>query len=222
MRTRSPTGWPGIARIGAGTASHHCARSPARSAPVTSWISCAWAARRHGGPCMIADCRRWSRTHGASILRTVWDTRLALAAIADRIGGRYAGDLDAGHGEQVVTTREMLDEGLLTSIGQANWAIRATAPVEGVETDLPLDPWCLGAWLADGNANEGAITSDPSNGDLDHVIRRFEDAGFEVRRRKKRDQHRNHRTVLHPPRHGRARRQTYPRGVLPRLCRTTT
>ena len=123
-------------------------------------------------------------THGANILRTVWDTRRALAAIAERIGSRYAGDPEAGHGEQVVTTREMLDEGLLTSIGQAKWAIRATAPVEGVETDLPLDPWCLGAWLADGNAISGEITSDPSNGDLDHVIRRFEDAGFEVRRRK--------------------------------------
>ena len=47
--------------------------------------------------------------------------------------------------------------------------------------DLPLDPWCLGAWLADGTVQCGRITSDPTNGDLDHVRRRFKEADFEVR-----------------------------------------
>ena len=38
-----------------------------------------------------------------------------------------------------------------------------------------------GAWLADGTVQCGRITSDPTNGDLDHVRRRFKEADFEVR-----------------------------------------
>lgn len=140
---------------------------------------------RDGAKKAIGDCGLpfVEPTHGATILRNVWNTRRALAALADRIGARYGEDPEAGHGEQVVTTREMLDEGVTIGHGEARWAIRAAAPVEGAETNLPLDPWCLGAWLADGSRDSGEITSDPTNGDLDHVVRRFENAGFEVRRR---------------------------------------
>lgn len=109
-----------------------------------------------------------------------WPARRALELIADRIGWRYRDEPGAGHGEQVVTTREMLNEGLLADGGQANWAIRATAPVRGTHADLPLDPWVLGAWLADGSAVNGQFASDPSNGDLDYLRNRLTAAGFEV------------------------------------------
>ncbi|KAA8826982.1 Hint domain-containing protein [Bifidobacterium myosotis] len=107
----------------------------------------------------------------------------ALEALAERLEWRYrdegAANTQAGsHVEQVITTREMLHEGLLADGGQANWAIRAPKPMEGVETDLPVDPWCLGAWLADGSTGTGQITSDPNNGDLDHARGRFEKAGY--------------------------------------------
>ncbi|MBT1164834.1 hypothetical protein [Bifidobacterium felsineum] len=111
-----------------------------------------------------------------------WPARRALQLIADRIGWRYVDDPDAGHGEQVVTTRDMLNEGLLAYGKQANWAIRVTKPVEGEHMSLPLDPWVLGAWLADGSATSGGFASDPNNGDLDHAIRRFEAAGFPCHR----------------------------------------
>lgn len=114
--------------------------------------------------------------------RKAWPAPLALAGLADRIGWRYADDPGAGHGEQTVTTREMLDEGLLAAGGQANWAIRAASPIEGIHMDLPIDPWVLGAWLADGSKNSGGFSSDPSNGDLEYAIRRFEKAGFHCTR----------------------------------------
>lgn len=115
-------------------------------------------------------------------MRVAWPAPLALARLADRIGWRYRDEPGAGHGEQTVTTREMLDEGLLADGGQANWAIRATAPVQGVRTDLPIDPWVLGAWLADGSKTGGEFASDPSNGDLDHLENRLRTAGYEVTR----------------------------------------
>lgn len=115
------------------------------------------------------------------ILTSVWYARDMLEGIARRIMWRYAEDGREHYGAQVVTTREMLETGLTVANGTANWAIRRTQPVEGRRMDLPLDPWCLGAWLADGSKNGGQITSDPSNGDLDHVRERFGRAGFEVR-----------------------------------------
>lgn len=109
-----------------------------------------------------------------------WHAPDALRAWADRLMWRYHDDPGARHGEQVVTTRIMLDEGLTTTEGQANWAILKPEPLEGKPLDLPLDPWCLGAWLADGARRAGEIASDPSNGDLDHARRRFEQAGFKT------------------------------------------
>lgn len=113
----------------------------------------------------------------------VYPASIAFENLAVRLEWRYRDEGIArtqanNHVEQVVTTREMLDGGLLADGGQANWAIRATAPVQGVHMDLPIDPWVLGAWLADGSKTGGGFASDPSNGDLDYAMGRFERAGF--------------------------------------------
>lgn len=109
----------------------------------------------------------------------------AFEDLAARLEWRYRDDGIArtqanNHVEQVVTTREMLDEGLLAKGGQANWAIRAADPIEGTHTDLPIDPWVLGAWLADGSKNSGEFSSDHTNGDLDHLRTRLQEAGYET------------------------------------------
>ena len=59
-----------------------------------------------------------------------------------RRGGRY----------RVVSTREMLDSGLLRSGSMKLWRykIPRCQPVEYPERDLPIDPYILGAWLGDG------------------------------------------------------------------------
>lgn len=111
-----------------------------------------------------------------------WPARAAILAFADRIMWRYREEPGAGHGEQTVTTREMISEGLLADGGQANWSILKPEPIEGEHKDLPLDPWVLGAWLADGSKTGGQFASDPNNGDLDYVEERLHRAGFETHR----------------------------------------
>lgn len=111
----------------------------------------------------------------------VWNAREALLACAQRILWRYNEDDRPHYGEQVATTVEMLQAGLIAPGGQANWAIRTTKPIQGKHnTHLPVDPWCLGAWLADGSKSNGTITSNPRNGDLDYVRIRFTQAGYQT------------------------------------------
>ena len=114
------------------------------------------------------------------ILTSVWRAADMLEGIARRIMWRYDEDGTEHYDAQIATTREMLEAGLTVNNGHANWAIPRPKPVEGVHMDLPLDPWCLGAWLADGSKTDGSFFSDPTNGDLDHVRRHLEEAGFEV------------------------------------------
>lgn len=122
-----------------------------------------------------------SATDGGNVIPTsVWRARDMLEGIARRIMWRYDEDGREHYGAQVATTREMLEAGLTADNGHANWAIPHPKPVEGLHMDLPLDPWCLGAWLADGTANCGNITLKPANGGPNHVRRRFREAGFKV------------------------------------------
>lgn len=117
--------------------------------------------------------------HHVQRLGVAYDARQALVAVSSRIGARYRDDPD-GDGMQVTTTREMLEEGLTTGGGAAQWAVHAAEPIQGERMGLPLDPWCLGAWLADGHKRDGSITSNPDNGDLDYAVSRFREAGFDV------------------------------------------
>lgn len=119
----------------------------------------------------------------------MYPARQAIMDLADRLEWRYraGGSIDRqrnAHGEQVLTTRDMISEGLTESGGQDKWAIRVPAACEGHHMDLPLDPWILGAWLADGAAISGCFASDPSNGDLDYAINHFEQSGFHCTRGK--------------------------------------
>lgn len=113
----------------------------------------------------------------------VYNARQAIEAIGMRNMLRYenADDDPDGYAEQVVTTREMLDSGLTTPTGASMWSIHAAKPVEGVEQELPLDPWVFGAWLADGNKSSGIFTSDGRNGDLQYLSDRLTVQGFKVK-----------------------------------------
>ncbi len=54
-------------------------------------------------------------------------------------------------------------------------AIPVTKPLEIEDCDLPVDPYCLGAWLGDGTGSTGGFTT----ADTD-VVREFESAGYVV------------------------------------------
>ncbi len=49
------------------------------------------------------------------------------------------------------------------------------APLTGVETPLPIDPWLLGAWLGDGDTNGGRLTVGAE--DLGYVLTRLDALG---------------------------------------------
>jgi hypothetical protein len=74
----------------------------------------------------------------------------------------------------VRTTAEIVST-LTTSTGRRNHAIPVADPVRGVERDLPLDPYVLGAWLGDGSSRAQVLTTmDPE------MVAAFEGAGFPV------------------------------------------
>ena len=58
---------------------------------------------------------------------------------------------------RVVTTRDMINTGLRRS-DRWCWFIPTCAAVSGLETELPVHPYVLGAWLGDGNSAGPRIT----------------------------------------------------------------
>jgi RecB family exonuclease len=63
--------------------------------------------------------------------------------------------------ERVVDTEALsvlLAERPTTKLGRRRLFIRAAAPLELAEVDLPITPWLLGAWLGDGSTRSGTFT----------------------------------------------------------------
>lgn len=73
----------------------------------------------------------------------------------------------------VTTTADMLAKGLVAPDGGAQWSMPLPAPINYDARKLPLDPYCLGAWLGDGHSRGARITSEDRD-----VISRIEGAGF--------------------------------------------
>ncbi|PWG62664.1 LAGLIDADG family homing endonuclease [Bifidobacterium callitrichidarum] len=115
-----------------------------------------------------------------------FNVRGALIAISIRLLQRYWDDEpNTDYEEQVVSTREMLAQGITRPAsfgGQAEWAIHVPKPVQNRHLALPVDPYLLGAWLADGTIKTGTIASNPYNGDLEYLMKRFEAKGYPCHR----------------------------------------
>jgi hypothetical protein len=119
--------------------------------------------------------------------RVVWPARLALAHLAARLRRQHGIRPSDEVVERVLTTRDIIDEGVRTNGGEANFGIRLAAPLQLPDADLPLDPYVLGAWLGHGSRGHGQFTAgtalscpDPDTGitDQQHLIGRLTDAGF--------------------------------------------
>lgn len=104
----------------------------------------------------------------------------ALHGLADRLV-QIQGDRGIAKGieERVLSTSEMLAEGLYTHNGGANFAIHIPEAIKGVKRDLPIDPYVLGAWLGDGSTAQGVISSDPNSDDQNHMIANIRHAGYD-------------------------------------------
>ena len=74
----------------------------------------------------------------------------------------------------VRTTQEIF-ETQYNHRGKNNHSILMHSALEMPRRDLPVDPYCLGAWLGDGSTGSGVITGiDPE------ILEEFEKAGYEV------------------------------------------
>lgn len=74
---------------------------------------------------------------------------------------------------RVVTTHQMIDEGLSYLGKESRFAVRVTDPVQYGKSDLPLDPYLLGVWLGDGSKDCAIITTAD-----DEIVQSFHNAGY--------------------------------------------
>jgi len=86
---------------------------------------------------------------------TVLAERLEYQAVRSDSGVK-APDLEA-----IVSTREMAKTVIRRTEAReaVNYAVRATAPIDGPDVELPVDPYVMGAWLGDGNTRNSEIAS---------------------------------------------------------------
>ena len=84
---------------------------------------------------------------------TVWGVparEMLLTIAAD-----YQSMADLGLNKRSVQPIEALFETkhMVSALDHDRFAVRAPKGIEGLDTDLPIDPWLLGAWLGDGSTN---------------------------------------------------------------------
>jgi replicative DNA helicase len=114
--------------------------------------------------------------HGRRCYRVHFDDGTSLVADADHQWFASEQEHRRRH-PRVVTTEQMLDEGVRTGDGsRPNWYLPLTAPLDLPERELPVDPYVLGCWLGDGTSagTEMAI----GHGDIDHFRAELEHAGY--------------------------------------------
>lgn len=77
------------------------------------------------------------------------------------------------------TTKEILETLYVENGHRANHAIKIQGAIQGVNLQLPLHPYILGVWLADGSTGNNGITT----GDIE-VVQNIELFGFKTTKRK--------------------------------------
>jgi replicative DNA helicase len=77
---------------------------------------------------------------------------------------------------RVVTTQEMVDEGVRTEASRSRWFLRLSDALELPEQELPVDPYVLGCWLGGGHARSAGMTI--ADEDVSHFAREFSHAGY--------------------------------------------
>ena len=76
-------------------------------------------------------------------------------------------------GKATIKTTAELASDLFEADDRAKWRIPVVAPLAGEDTELPLEPYLLGAWLGDGTSSRSEITTmDPE------IVQAIRDAGY--------------------------------------------
>jgi replicative DNA helicase len=130
------------------------------------------------GSALVADADHQWLAHDLGAWRSARGRRQQHGALSpDRSGPPPAGDeSQAAEHPRVVTTQQMLDEGLTGDGSRPNWYIASGGPLDLSEQELPIDPYVLGCWLADGVTAEGEIRTAPE--DLAHFADELVLAGY--------------------------------------------
>ena len=162
--------------------------------PQSSRRNLALAARqagvqpRHGHAEVVIDIPERDRTIVCNV--RVYDIPQAYKSLALRLRQQYAIKPFGEAPERVMTTGEMLAEGVRLNGGNARFAVRLAASVDLPDADLPVPPYVLGAWLGDGGSWGGQISqgntegcTDPITGQTDQelMIEQLRAAGYEAR-----------------------------------------
>ena len=75
------------------------------------------------------------------------------------------------HFPEVVTTAQISDTLRARNGHAVNHSIEVTAPIDGPDAVLPIDPYTLGAWLGDGTTIGGTLTLNrPDSGHIEYKI----------------------------------------------------
>ena len=81
-----------------------------------------------------------------------------------------------GEAPRVVTTQEVVDEGVRGPGWSHRWFVPVASPLQCEERDLPVDPYVLGCWLGDGHARGSGMTI--ADDDARHFEDEFAMAGY--------------------------------------------
>lgn len=93
-----------------------------------------------------------------TVRQAFYPAATACKALAMRLRQQYAIAPSDVAAERVLTTGDMLDEGVRLSGGRTNFALRIAEPLELPDAALPIPPYLLGLWLGDGSKYHGQIT----------------------------------------------------------------
>jgi len=179
----TPDGWTTMGDVGVGDLVMDERGTPCRVeyvSPVFEDRRC-FRVRFDDGSSVVADgAHRWLafdlpawKSHRS------WTARLAAGP---PVNPRLARDQSARRRTaRIVTTDEMLAEGVRTRDGRANWYIPLAGALDFPDARLPVDPYVLGCWLGDGATAGTEITIGAD--DAAHFVSEFADCGYPLAKR---------------------------------------
>lgn len=179
----TPSGWTMMGELAPGDQVFDEQGSPCNvlyTSPVFTDHRC-YEVRFDDGTSIVADAgHRWfAYDFPAWKGHRTRSDRLATSAVTNQ---RLARDQSSRiRHPRVVTTQEMLDEGVRAQGGsRPNWYLPLAA-IDLPDAALPVDPYVLGCWLGDGSTAGANLTLGHS--DASHFVEEFEAAGYVLEHR---------------------------------------
>lgn len=102
----------------------------------------------------LVEVERKEHSYTKRYEKPMWRLSDALETLSQRLTQRYPDRPSAEAAERVMSTLEMLNEGVVAQgkRGAHNFSTKLPLALQHSEKDLPIDPWLFGAWLGDGSS----------------------------------------------------------------------